>query len=294
MLKKSIFVAWLTGLAATVIVAQQREFQDLAGPYLGQKPPGKTPEIFAPGIVSRPGYFEHSAAVFSPDQNEVFWSAKPNAERYYKIYFMRLMAGKWTDPAAATFSVGDFNYNRPVFSPGGKKLFYDTDNGIWVVEKKSDGWSKPAKLPPIINSELVAKVHSVTSDESIYFSQYSPDSKARGTLMEDVYVSRKINGRYHEPEKLEESINSKELELSIYVAPDESYMLIEETKDSRSSEIFISHRMRDGSWTKRKSLNLGQARFPHVTPDGKYLFFLKRDGIYWADISIIDDKNSLR
>lgn len=67
-------------------------------------------------------------------------------------------------------------------------------------------------------------------------------------------------------------------------------MLIEETKDNRSSEIFISHKMRNGSWTKRKGLNLGQARFPHVTPDGKYLFFLRRDGIYWVDISIINDK----
>jgi hypothetical protein len=32
--------------------AQQSDFPHLKGPYLGQKPPGMTPEVFAPGIVS--------------------------------------------------------------------------------------------------------------------------------------------------------------------------------------------------------------------------------------------------
>jgi predicted small lipoprotein YifL len=41
--------------------------------YLGQNPPGKTPRVFAPGIISVDANFEHSAAVFSPDHCEVFW-----------------------------------------------------------------------------------------------------------------------------------------------------------------------------------------------------------------------------
>ena len=32
--------------------AQQDDFSVLKGPYLGQKPPGLVPEIFAPSIVS--------------------------------------------------------------------------------------------------------------------------------------------------------------------------------------------------------------------------------------------------
>ena len=34
------------------IHAQQENFPVLKGPYLGQKPPGLTPEIFAPEIIS--------------------------------------------------------------------------------------------------------------------------------------------------------------------------------------------------------------------------------------------------
>lgn len=35
------------------------EFPVMEGPYLGQKPPGIVPEIFAPGIISDAGYRLH-------------------------------------------------------------------------------------------------------------------------------------------------------------------------------------------------------------------------------------------
>jgi len=57
-----------------ISLAQQKsdEFPSLKGPYLGQKPPGMTPEIFAPGIVSIE-IMNHSSPVFSPDvENTTF------------------------------------------------------------------------------------------------------------------------------------------------------------------------------------------------------------------------------
>ena len=52
------------------------EFPALQGPYLGQKPPGMTPEIFAPGIVST-AEFEF-AGTFSPDGKEYFFTRRPD------------------------------------------------------------------------------------------------------------------------------------------------------------------------------------------------------------------------
>ncbi|MFC1639236.1 hypothetical protein ACFL3B_00565 [Gemmatimonadota bacterium] len=46
------------------------------GPYLGQTPPGNTPEIFAPGIIST-GMNEVEAA-FSPDGTELYKTLDPN------------------------------------------------------------------------------------------------------------------------------------------------------------------------------------------------------------------------
>ncbi len=63
---------------------QQSDFPVLRGPYLGQKPPGDVPELFAPGIVSDV-YFEHSGAVFTPDGKELFWSTAINEGRTPRI-----------------------------------------------------------------------------------------------------------------------------------------------------------------------------------------------------------------
>jgi hypothetical protein len=68
----------------------------LTGPYLGQEPPGSIPKLFAPGIISTDADFEHSAAVFSPDGNEVFWCARRNlhsdepGDETQRLLFMRL------------------------------------------------------------------------------------------------------------------------------------------------------------------------------------------------------------
>jgi len=44
----------LAVLVTRPVAAQNKiaDFQVLKGPYLGQKPPGITPEIFAPGIIT--------------------------------------------------------------------------------------------------------------------------------------------------------------------------------------------------------------------------------------------------
>ena len=47
MLKKLVLNICPLLLAAAVLNAQQDNFAKLTGPYLGQKPPGMTPEMFA-------------------------------------------------------------------------------------------------------------------------------------------------------------------------------------------------------------------------------------------------------
>jgi hypothetical protein len=50
-MKKPILISYMLLLSA-IVNAQQTDFPKLTGPYLGQKPPGMTPIIFAPGSVS--------------------------------------------------------------------------------------------------------------------------------------------------------------------------------------------------------------------------------------------------
>lgn len=61
--------AWgsMLGIAAA---AQEDPFPSLTGPYLGQKPPGLTPEVFAPGIITT-NLHDDGSPIFSPDGREV-------------------------------------------------------------------------------------------------------------------------------------------------------------------------------------------------------------------------------
>jgi hypothetical protein len=45
-------VSWIVFSTAACSQTQKTDFPVLKGPSLGQKPPGSTPEIFVPGVIS--------------------------------------------------------------------------------------------------------------------------------------------------------------------------------------------------------------------------------------------------
>ncbi len=76
---------------------QHRDFPVLKGPYLGQKPLGLKPEVFAPGIVSTKAYELHGC--FSPDGKEFFTTRRPTFEGDdNQLMLMKEEDGTWTKP----------------------------------------------------------------------------------------------------------------------------------------------------------------------------------------------------
>jgi hypothetical protein len=267
-------------------------------PYLGQSPPGATPEIFAPGIISRDSDFEHSAAVFSPDGTEVFWCARRHVfsgspdDGDQRLYFMKFVNGRWTEPQVAPFMEEVHQPPlRPVFSPDGNRLYLEfssnpnaeQDNDIYMVQREGDGWSEPVSVSPLINSPAMELLYSVVADGSMYFGR---DVHTRN---EKVFVSRMVDGAFMEPEELGDAFNSPEREAMILVAPDETFMLISQSPDGRGERVTVSYRRPDGSWTERIETPLRlTGGFMALSPDGKYLFVMA-EGISWMDASFIDD-----
>jgi len=89
-------------------------------------------------------------------------------------------------------------------------------------------------------------------------------------------------------------INEPGFNGDLYIAPDESYMIVSanETK-TYESELYISFREPDATWTVPISLGskindgLAHRWGQYVTPDGKYLFYCrgtseKDCAIYWV------------
>src|SRR5690606_40714124 len=100
---KSILNALLTFLLLTSYLLPQstEKSHNLAGPYLGQEPPGLTPKLFAPGIVST-GFNERDVTI-SPEGDEIYFGLLTGKQ--ITIMFTQLVNGSWTEPEVAPFAI---------------------------------------------------------------------------------------------------------------------------------------------------------------------------------------------
>ena len=189
---------------------KENEFPVLNGDYLGQPLPGKTPVVFAPGIISVDSTVEHGAPTFSPDGNIVLWQS--NLRHYEKeteifLNIMRRAEGKWSAPEISPYG------GMPAFSPDGKQLFslpFDTENekGLYFVEKEGESWSEPESLNLLARYPELKYLYgpSVTNNGTLYFFAHA---EGLGSLNNfGIYRSELINGEYALPELLPPAINA--------------------------------------------------------------------------------------
>jgi len=283
---------WLLLWAAVTLHAQQGDFPKLTGPYLGQKTPGARPEIFAPGIVSTDLYI-HSSVSFSPDGSEIYWAMAP-LDTPARIHFSKLVNGTWTRPEIVAFTRSD-DGDCPVLAPDGRKMFFLSNRPlpggtvrrerVWCVERTSAGWGTPFPLGPEINGEHLHWQVSVDAQGNLYFGSERAGSKGR----DDVFLAEAANGGFRKPVSLGPEINTEAHEGTPYIAPDGSYLIF------GRGGLWISYKQSDGSWTKARNMGnaFQDAICPHVSPDQKFIFFLKmsmkRIAVWWADARIIED-----
>ncbi len=274
--------------------------------YLDQEPPGDTAKIFAPGIISVEGRFEHSVT-FSPDGNELFFTVTTPSWNP-TILQMKRINENWTDPDTASFADQDEN-TEPFFSVDGQKLYFASNRppgsipynfDIWVSEKDDTTWDAPVHIENV--SSNASDYHpSVTTDGTLYFL-----SNRSGTLGEsDIYSAKFVNGQYQVAINLGRPVNSSSVDNNPYISPDESFLIFgsERPGGYGQCDIYVSFKKPDGKWTNPKNSGptVNSAAYESnadISVDGNYLFFTKRQGstemdIYWMNSSIIDSlKNS--
>ena len=274
-------------------------FPTLTGPYLGLKPPGMTPEIFAPGIVSLKESAEYGAH-FSPDLTE-FYFTRNSPSSNAGIWVSKNINDDWSKPRIVEF-MDEYRGGESCISPDGKCFFYvwlnrtskTIEHDIYKAERNNNGWSIPARLTDVdLGSRRISP--SVASNGNLYFSgDYdNPGQK-------DIYCSEFNKGNYFIPNNLGENVNSEFDESHVFVSPDESYILFDSGRPNGrgKTDIYISIKNKDGSWSEAKNVgSLVNSEYsdwyPTVTPDGKYLMFSRNiDGladIIWVDAKIIEE-----
>lgn len=278
------------------------KFPELRGDYLGQTPPGKTPQIFAQGIISSI-WGLHSTAVFSPDGNEVYWCpmiTKPDAA--YSTggpFMMKRINGIWTPPQQPAPFNDEIEDDVPFFSIDGQHLYmisrrlmpgerYAGEENIWVMDKIASGWSEMYPFNETINAQEMHWQFSMDKLGNVYFGS----SAAGGKGMMDIYCAQFVDGKYNTPINLGEMINTEKNEMAPFISPDGSYLIYHCDED-----LYVNFRKKDGSWSEAINMesSINSESFessPMVTADGKYLFFNSaRAGdisAYWVDAAIIE------
>jgi len=110
------------------------------GPYLGQKPPGLAPEVFAPGIVSTA--HRELSAFFTPDMREFYFVRKIGSGRFSLITF------KYENNQWHGSMVGP-RVGRPIIAPDNKTMHL----GKYYIERIATGWSEVKRLGPMFDRQ---------------------------------------------------------------------------------------------------------------------------------------------
>ena len=128
---------------------------DYSCDYLGQEPPGDTPELFAPEILDPVGYRYRLA--ISPSGDEMFLSGDSGV-----LYRLRYdgTTKAWTGPEAAPFKGGESS-----FSPDGSRLYFidrapargsKVALNVFYVERDASGeWGGPKTLGSPVGDQIV-------------------------------------------------------------------------------------------------------------------------------------------
>jgi len=316
-MKRTAFITYLFVLVAASLFVQQTDFPKLTGPYLGQKPPGLTPEILAPGILSRFSML-HGKLVFSPDGLETFWTcnAAPVQSRWTA---RQTPQGIWTAPEPSFFSI-EYVENSMAYNADGKRLYFHSrrplqgtgapkDKDIWYRQKTPKGWGDPVPLGPPVNlSTTDESAPYLAADGTLFFTRQESTgahgAPGHGTAQIDIYYSEWKNGAYAEPVRMGPEINSEYPEIDPVTAPDKSYLVFTSARPdgySRMMNLYVSFRTADGRWTPAQSLShalkIDNIWFPSLSTDGAYLFFCggyptdkgyTDSRYYWISTKVID------
>ena len=145
------------------------------GKYFGQKPPGKIPEVFAPGFISTEKAELNS--VFTPDGREFYFAIYTPGDGC-TIYFTKDNGDGWSQPEPVPFSSQDSDVDM-CMTPDGKRMYFGStrpvngreqkDYKIWYVDRVGDGWSKAKYLDAPINGGQRALYPSISNIGTMFF-----------------------------------------------------------------------------------------------------------------------------
>ncbi len=277
--------------------------------YGGQTPPGSEPKGFQIG-VSDSTATRHGAMYFSSNENTVLWSiiTMPGMKGTILLTTHETGAAKTT---IASFASG-LECRGAALSPDGNTIYFSSDiplpsdstkktSGVYGVRRTSSGWGTPVPIEATIDTLITKGQVSVARSGNIYFG-----GRVLAERTPAIFVCKYTDGKYSRPEKLAGAIAALPLAADPWVDPDERFMLVAcppPDGPPMLTDIGVSIRQNDGSWGLPVRIGggvntaTGFERFPSLSPDGKFLFFIRCMGqrfvggdarYFWVSADVLD------
>ena len=263
-------------------------FPPLEGRYLGQTPPGSTPEVFAPGIVNTEENREVEG-MFSADMTAFYFVRRPMGEESSS----NVVVGISYEDGQLQESVVHRGESEPSVAPDGERLYFKTN----YIERTDAGWSELRSLGAPFDEIDIMRL-SASENGTFYFDTFTEQLDA------PLRYSPLVNGEYEQPRSLGPQFAVGTYNAHPFIAPDESYIVWDSRREGGygGSDLYVSFRDADGSWGP--AINLGgeinsahAENYPSISPDGRFLFFDRRqrhaDGetsvdIYWVSAQFLE------
>ena len=277
-----------------------------------------TDERYEEAVASLERYFAlannsqetHYAAVYEEASNYLHWSrflaeAQLNTvpfepQRVRGVSSRHDEALPYLSPDGKTF----YYLRRVPDAPRNRNTFYSSDNQPrqWRLYQSTPlgdtAFTSGQPLPAPFNSGLPEGSVSTTADGSeLYYSRIVAEG---GYNNSDLYLVRRRNGRWQQPEPLPATINGpRTWESQPTVSPDGSTLIFASNRPGGQggTDLWRCHRLKNGDWSRPENLGPsvntpGNDKAPFLAADGHTLYFLS-DGwqgfggydIYFTDLA---------
>lgn len=267
--------------------------------YLGQEPPGATPKLFAPGIVSTEEHHEFSCT-FSPDGREFYFN------RNMQIMVCIWKDNNWTSPKPVEFT-DNYRAHEPYITHDNKYLYFgsmrpnpdfpdeEQPYGIWRVERTGHGWSDPSYIG-------FGMYVTMANNNIIYLTDIRGKTHYEQGIAKTILINDHFGEIIRQKGGVVNPAQDRRPGRHPFIAPDESFIIFDsyEKETGKKAKLFICFKESDGNWGNAIKLtdkiNKGNSAIAaYISPDGKYLFFSSDGDIYWVDASFIDEfKNGIK
>ncbi len=261
--------------------------------YFGQTAPDTiVKEFIIPETIRKKYDFINSIA-FSPSGNGIVCGLTDSEWSTSTIIYTYKKSGEWTPFDTIPFCKKGINSN-PTFlndsvlyfsSRENTQLERSTDFDIFKCIWENDTWTTPSIVKELSQDTCREFMGTFSKNGEVFFTRLEKlkQPERHNPLNNEIYVGKLKNGRFQDIKNLGKVINTDSDEFCAFIDPKGNYLVFGSNRNDGFGKVdtYLSFRTKDGNWTNPQNMgdNINSAEIDAdavVTPDGKYLFFIRR------------------